>query len=224
MELCVFGSGLVFLGQEYFPFKGGWSFAGERPGQCDRCGPSRFHAHGTFDRMLTTLRNGRPHEVVVWKPRWICTRCGCTLSSAAPDVAPRRSFCDLLIAALLRAYFSSEKGIHDCLPEHLEDAISDRHLARIIAAALERALETQQVIRDVVLEKTEPRPMESFFPDGLDPPENLVRRSRHSQGFRHLWQAMALVLAASRHLSVPVARLLAWARRRAQERQLRFLA
>ena len=223
IDLSVFGSGLVFLGEVYFRFKEGWSFEGQRPSECNRCGPSQFHAHGYFCRFLLTLRDGKLELVVVWKPRWKCTGCEHTVSSNPPDVVPYRHICTLVIVALLWSYLTAEGGVHRCLPERLQDCISVRQLACILVAAAARSLETQQIIREVVLEIQEPRPMESLFPDGLDPPEALVRRTRHQEGYSQLWRALALVIATSSQHLIPIARLLAWARRRAGERKKQFL-
>lgn len=223
VDMSVFGSGLVFLGEVYFEFKGGWSFEALRPVVCERCGASRIHAHGSFSRMLLTLRDGRLEEVVLWKPRWLCTGCGRTISSNPPDIIAYRRPCTLVVLAVLWSYLTAEKGALTCLPEELEVAVSVRHLVRILAAACAASLETQQSIREVVLEIHEPRPMESLFRSGLDPPEPLVRRTGQRPCYIQLWQALVLVLAASSHHRVPVARLLAWARRRAEERTRQFL-
>jgi hypothetical protein len=102
--------------------------------------------------------------------------------------------------------------------------VSERTLARYLKRAKQAAEETQQFIREVLIEKREPRPVEDLFPGGLDPPESLLKKQRREpEKASTLYRALVMLLAGAKALDIDPRTLLAWANRRSQARKRRFL-
>jgi len=220
-----FRDGYVFASMEYFLHQGGYSCVPKRPVVCDKCGSYSgcFHAHGRYRRCLTTLRNWTLIRIQVWKHRWLCLCCGRTMSNGLPDVLPYKRVCTLVIVALLWTYLQGQRGIHSCIPQELEGAAAPRSLARHLRRAKAVCLETQQAIREAVLEIKEPRPWDECFAEGLSPPERLIKRHRRPSPVSTLWRALAMLLISSETLSATPCLLMARARMKAAERGIPFL-
>ena len=101
---------------------------------------------------------------------------------------------------------------HEPIIADLKSAPSSRTLQRWLQRALPGALETQQAYRLAVIERCEPRPVESLFPGGLSPPQWSRRPWRDPPLVASLWRAFALILGAAVKLPLPAAVLLAEAR------------
>ncbi|MCK4603679.1 MAG: hypothetical protein KAU41_03155, partial [Deltaproteobacteria bacterium] len=84
-------------------------------------------------------------------------------------------------------------------------------------------LETQQAIREVLIEIREPRPWDECFHQGLSPPESLTKRYRDSTKAITLWRSLAILLIGSKTLSATPSLLMARARQKAEQRKTRFL-
>ena len=118
------------------------------------------------------------------------------------DVLPYIPNCTLVILALLWSYLEGEKGIYKSIPQELDEAATPRTLARYLKRAKAVCLETQQAIREVLIETREPRPWDKSFHQGLSPPESLTKRYRDSTKAITLWRSLAILLIGSKTLSV----------------------
>lgn len=158
----------------------------------------------------------------VWlrKQRWLDPATGRTCHSRPPDDVPWLHFCTLVIALKLWSWLDGGRGVASAPAGvlDLQDRPSARTAQRWQARALPYAMEFQQAIRLAIIERCEPRPVETLFPGGLSPPDLLMRRSwRDPPALDKLWRALALLLGGAIRLSVPAAVLLAEARGRWDE-------
>ena len=145
------------------------------------------------------------------------------MSTGPPDVLPYMRLCTLVIVALLWTYLQGERGIHHCIPQQLEAAAAPRTLARYLKRAKAVCMETQQAIREVLIETKEPRPWDECFAQGLSPPERLLARHRQPSEVTILWRALAMLLIGSETLSTAPRLLMARAKAKAEHRTRRFL-
>ena len=217
--------GLVFTSAKFFKHQGAYTHVPQRPGICDKCdSPSgRFHAHGRYQRTLTTFKDHIIKTIKVWKQRWLCLCCGRTMSNGPMDVAAYKRNCTLIIVALLWAYLESGKGLHNCIPQKLDPAASPKTLWRYLNQAKTVCRQTQQVIRQVLIELTEPRPWDDCFSHGLSPPEGFFKKHRDVPRTRDLWRTLSMLRMGSKNLSKAPCLLMARARTAAQHKHLRFL-
>jgi hypothetical protein len=115
-------------------------------------------------------------------------------------------------------------GMHNCLPGELSDEVSARSVARHLKSAKANAVETQQFIREVLIEKIEPRPVEELFSGGLDPPESLLQRqAKEPKKVSTLWRALYMVHQGAKALSIDPRTLLAWANQKSRQKNRCFL-
>lgn len=176
-----------------------------------RPGPG-WHGHGYTPASPLFLLEGRLVRRRVLKRRWRNTATGATITDQPPDLLPRRRLCTLLIASLLMHMLTALVGLHSprsCLPE----LCSRRQMQRYLASALRHAERSQQAIRLALIERCEPRPVESLWESGLDPPEQVGRRSQHP-GAPVTWRALEMLNQGALHLQIPISHLLAEARGR----------
>lgn len=215
-----FNSGNVFrLGEIYV-------YRGEPPEDCPRCGSSegRYHCHGGFLRWLKTFVDDQIQRIRLRKPRFLCLSCQKTFSLNPPEVIPYKRYCSFLIVLCLWSYLVCSSGIHHCLPGAFSEDISARTMARHLDAAKHVAQETQQYIREVLIRKMEPRPVEELFPGGLDPPESLRRKqSKGPDTATTLWRALSMLRQGAETLSIDPRTLLAWAKQTSQAKKRSFL-
>jgi len=219
------GDGLIFASGTFSWHQGAYSGVAERPGVCDKCHSDcgGFHAHGRYKRSLTTLSNWALTKVAIWRQRWLCLRCERTMSTGPPDVIAHIPICTLVIVALLWSYLQGQSGIHNSIPPELEGAAEPRTLARYLKRAKAACLQTQQAIREALIEIKEPRPWDEAFPQGLSPPQRLINRHREPSLVATLWRAVAMLLIGSETLSIAPCVLMARAKTKAQQRSSRFL-
>jgi hypothetical protein len=163
--LSCFRDGFLFTSGTYFLHKGAYTRVPERPCLCDKCDSDSgcFYAHGRYTRWVKTLKDAVLTPVRVWRQRWLCLCCGRTMSNGTPDVLPYVPNCTLVILALLWSYLEGGKGIHNSIPQELYEAASPRTLARYLKRAKAVCLETQQAIREVLIEVRDPRPWDEGF-------------------------------------------------------------
>ena len=96
-----------------------------------------------------------------------------------------------------------------------ESCASRRTVQRWLHRLLGDSLKIQQAIRRAVIEKCEPRPVETLFEGGLPPPKGLLRRPwKDPPSVTALWRALAILFRGALVLDVPVSLLLTEARRR----------
>jgi hypothetical protein len=180
-----------------------------------------WHAHGYFARRIWMLDMARLKLVRkrVWKRRWLDPVVVETCHSRPPDDAAQVWSCTLVVVLSLWAWLDSGQGVcnaPEAVPE-LQDHPSPRTVERWLVRAADRADDVLQTIRQAVIERSEPRPVEHLFPGGLSPPETLLHRRwrrRDATEIGHLWQAFAWLLGGAIELEVPAALLLAEARGR----------
>ena len=159
-------------------------------------------------------------RVFVRKQRWLEVATGRTCHSRPPDDLPWLHFCTLVIAVKLWSWLDGGRGVASA-PSVIvdqQDRPSPRTVQRWLSRALPMAMEFQQAIRLAVIERSEPRPVETLFPGGLSPPGQVVRRPwRDPPALDKLWRALAMLLGGALGLCVPAAVLLAEARGRWDE-------
>ena len=211
--------GVVLRGGEYV-------CEGNPPSICPVCesGAGHYHAHGSFRRWLKAIVWGGIVKIRLRKPRFLCLSCLHTFSLHPPETIPYQRVCVAMIAAFLWCYLASAGGFHNCLDPELSEHVSVRNLARHVKRAKRCALDTQQAIREVVMEKIEPRPKEEIFPGGLDPPDSLLRKQRHEpKEAAILWRALELARQASHTIFSDPRALLAWANQNNDAKKRSFL-
>ncbi len=223
--LSGFRDGFVFTSGKYFLYQGAYTSVPERPCLCDKCHSDSgcFHAHGRYTRWVKTLKDAVLTPVRVWRQRWLCLCCGRTMSNGTPDVLPYVPNCTLVILALLWAYLEGGKGMHESIPQGLYDAATPRTLARYVKRAKAVCLETQQAIREVLIEIRDPGPWDESFHQGLSPPESLRKRYRDSASATTLWRSLTILALGSKTLLATPSVLMARARQKAEQRKSRFL-
>jgi hypothetical protein len=223
--LSGFQDGLIFASDMFFWHQGAYSCAPKRPTICDKCASESglFHAHGRYQRWVKTMKDFVLTPLRVWRHRWLCLRCGRTMSTGPPDVLPSIRLCTLVLVALLWCYLDGVKGVHNAAPPELDHAASPRTLARYLKRAKALCLKTQQAIREVLIEIKEPRPWEECFHSGLSPPASLIKRHREPSPAGMLWRALAMLLKGSETLATSPCLLMARARQKAQQRRSPFL-
>jgi hypothetical protein len=217
--------GLVFTSAKFFKHQGAYTRVPQRPDICDKCDSrsGRFHAHGRYQRSLTTLKDRFLKTIKIWKHRWLCLCCGRTMSNGSEDIVAYKQNCTLVIVALLWAYLQSGKGLHNGIPQKLYQAASPKTLWRYFKQAKTVCRQTQQSIREVLIEVTEPRPWDDCFFHGLSPPEGFFKWHRDVPKTRNLWRALTMLRIGSKNLSKAPSLLMARARTAAQQKHLRFL-
>ena len=188
-------------------------FTFEKP----RPGPE-WDVHGwlTVKRKIADL-DGRVRSVTLKKRRWLHT-------AAAPDGQRTRHdrppddlgalYEPLIVAASLWCWLDGDLGLQKYI-EPYHDGPATRTVQRWLRKALPYALVTQQRIREVLIEKNEPRPFEQLFPGGIPPPG-----SRRRHGWRDpdrtctLCQGLTILFRGASKLALSAPALLAEARRR----------
>lgn len=189
---------------------------GQRPG-------SGWHVHGWCRRWLRVLVGGQVRRVRLRKRRWRLGRRGPTCHSRPLDEHAFVGLSSLLIVLKLYGWLGGEAGVHRQGPAaakqtHAVEDVSPRTMLRWLQRALPAAMSIQQAIREAVIERCEPRPMEQLFPSGLPPPEALVRRRwKEATATLALWRSFALLAGAAIALDVNPALILAEARGRMRD-------
>ena len=211
-----FSDGYVFTSEAVFKHQGAFACVPQRPVICDKClSRSVFHAHGRYQRGLTTLKAAHPTSVTVWRHRWLCLCCGRTMSNGTPDVLAYVPNCTLVVLALLWCYLHGSGGLHNSIGYPLDQTASPRTLARYVKRAKSVCTRTQQAIRRVLMEVKEPRPWDEAFAHGLPPPQRLLRHSS-AVPTHILWRALAMLVITAGKLGIPLCLLMARATTRTE--------
>jgi len=190
-------------------------FRGVRPGP-------QWHRHGTFERKLFTLEAGELVRITVHKQRWRLQGTTRTCHSRPPEDLASVWFCSLIVATSLWGWLTGDEGLHRRAPvlDALEERPSPRTVQRWLARALVHADETATALRRAVIERSEPRPMESHVGGGLSPPH---RRWGGSSAVSTLHSGLSLLYEGAQALDVHVSLLLAEARGRQHVRKTGWL-
>ena len=164
------------------------------------------------------LMSGKPVTICVFKHRWKHKVTGKTCHSRPPDDPALVRFCTLIVMLRVYAVVSSELGFCNRAEayEGLEtDCGSDRTVQRWTARAMANGMEIQQAIRLMLIEESEPRPMERLFDGGLSPPGAVMRRRWKSPlRLQQLLTGYEMLLVTARRFLKHASILLAGARRR----------
>ena len=204
------GDGLAFVASVYaVDDLGRHVFIGDRPSELDG---GRWHGHGYTDSRPWTLREGRFVRIRVRKHRWKQLTTGRTVTSQPPDALPGRHVDVLVVAACLLRMLTAAVGLHSRAPD-APGVRSPRQLQRDLAAACELALPIQQAVRRALMNRCVPRPVETLWEGGLDPPRELARRCHHPNA-PLIWTALEIMRTGAEQLGTPLSSLLAEARRR----------
>ena len=192
-------------------------YRGTRPGP-------EWVGHGTFGRKLWTLVDAELRRIEVYKQRWRRRSTNETRHSRPPDELGAVAFCSLVVIATLWGWLASSRGLHSHEPvlPSLEERPSRRTVGRWLRRALAHADETALALRRTVIERSEPRPMESHVGGGLSPPADR-RRWADPSATSKLRSGLYLLLRAAVALAVPVSVLLAEARGRQHIRRQSWL-
>lgn len=199
----------MWLGAYRMRGKGELQYDGRRP-------DGGWHAHGYFRCGLTVVLNGRLCRRYLWKRRWRRVADGRTVCSRPPDDLALRH-CALVVLIELWSWLDGADGVlraqsvlgaEDLRP-------SPRTVQRWLRNLLVAPMALQQPIREAIIERSEPRPVELIFPSGLSPPGGLTRRCWADRpGVEQLWRAIAMLLGGAIALGVAAPVLLAEARGR----------
>lgn len=193
---------------------GSFVFSGERPSD------GKWHGHGYFSRALWVLRDGFLVEITLWKHRWLRVGTTTTCHSRSPEELPSFGASVLVVALILFSWLDSGQGVSSrTSPEPIagmhESCASRRTRQRWLHKLSRNSLMMQQAYRRAVVERSEPRPVETLFRGGLSPPAGLERRGwKDPPSVTTLWRAFAILFLGALGLDVPVALLLTEARGR----------
>ena len=163
------------------------------------------------------LADGVVQRMRVHKRRWLDTVTGATCHSRPPDDPVAAYSSTLVVFAALWGWLVSARGLHRHEPvvPSLDAAASRRTVQRWLRRALRHAIAIQQAVRLAVIQRCEPRPIESLFPRGLSPPPALMRRAwKDPLGIACLWRGLTYAVRGSSKLEIPLSTLLAEARGR----------
>ncbi len=188
-------------------------YRGPRPG-------AGWYSHGSFRRELSVLVGGLLRVVKVTKHRWLHVATGRTCHDRPPDEVPWLRFCTLVVAVKLWAWLDGGRGVSKApvVIDDQDDRAVPRTQQRWLARALPYAMRLQQAVRRAVIERSEPRPVETMFPGGLSPPGTVMRRSwRVPPAVEKLWRGLAFLMGGALRFQIPTAVLLAEARGRWDE-------
>ena len=184
-------------------------FRGERPGD-------DWDAHGFFQRWLQTVVDGERKRERLLKQRWRHVG-GSTCHSRPPDDVAQIHFCTVIVVLCLWAWLVSGRGaeVYEDVFPSLSERPSRRTRQRWMKRALAHAMQTQQFLRLVVIERGEPRPMKRLFPSGLAPPGDEDRRRWKAAASVDLLRGgLEIAVDSAVSFDVPLAVLLAEARGR----------
>ena len=189
-------------------------YVGERPDD------GQWHGHGYFDRELWILCKSGLEKIRLWKHRWLLVGTNSTCHSRPAEELPSFKSSLLIVFLVVFAWLDSGKGLsHRDRPEPItgvyDRCASRRTAQRGLHELLGDSLEIQQAIRRAVIERCEPRPVETLFRGGLPPPDGLERRGwKDPPAVARLWRALAVLFRGALVLDVPASLLLTEARRR----------
>lgn len=182
-----------------------FEWRGERPS-------GGWHVLGWLDVQRWLIRGGRLRLITIRKRRWVRADRSETCHSRPPDDLGSR-YDTLFVAVEVLCWLTALCGVHayDGRFEHGPDR---RTVQRWLRRALPHGLWTQHVIRKVLIEKGEPRPVELLAPGGLSPP--FLNRSgwRDPDRTWTLFRGLAMLMIGAEELGFAPALLLAEARGR----------
>ena len=189
-------------------------YQGRRPQQ------GKWHGHGSFPKTSWVLRAGVLVQIQIWKHRWRRVGTSTTCHSRPDEEAHSAGACLLVIVLMVFSWLDSGRGLshkdrHEPIVGAGEACACRRTIQRWLHKLLPHAMDIQQAIRRAVIERCEPRPVETLFEGDLSPPKGLERRRwKDPSSVSQLWRAFAILFRGALGLDVPVAHLLAEARGR----------
>jgi hypothetical protein len=189
-------------------------YGGERPED------GQWHGHGYFARKLWVLREKGLEQIRLWKHRWRLVGTNTTCHSRPFEELPTFGASLGIVFLVIFEWLDSGKGLshrdrRSVLSDVEERCASRRTEQRWLHRYVPDALSIQQAIRRAVIERCEPRPVETLFRGGLPPPDGLERRGwKDPPSVLALWRAFAILFIGALVLDVPVSLLLTEARGR----------
>lgn len=181
-----------------------YEWRGERP-------EGVWHVLGWLDVGRWLICDGQVRRVTVRKRRWVRADRSETRHSRPPDDHGGR-YDALFVAVELMSWLAALVGRRVAAP--FNNRPHHRTVQRWLRRALPHGMNTQQAIRLVLIEKSEPRPMELLFPGGLSPPAANRSRWRDPEGALILFHGLEMLTIGARNLKIAPAKLLAEARGR----------
>lgn len=220
-----FRNGLLFTSRSFFRHKGAYAFVPSPPIVCDKCSirSGLFRAHGRFKRSLVTLRNSVLISVKIWKYRWLCLNCRCTMSTGPADTLPHIGNCTLVIVVLLWTYLEGDTGLQHSIFPDMTGSAEPRTLARYLKRARHGRADTQRAITTELTKTEESRQRFKRLIRKLTPPDKLGKRFRNPEAMNDLWCTLALLLNSADGLSIDPCLLMERVTTEARKQGLRFL-
>ena len=173
-----------------------------------------WHAHGYTTKRLLVLDKRRLRVLVVHKQRWLERETGRTIHDRPGRDVPWSYYGLAVVLTATWAWMTSPKGLHHVEWPWLDEGPSRRTAQRWMARLLVQALAWQVAIRDVIVERLAPEPLERVFPAGLPPPGTVARwRSSAAQACQ-LFRGLVLLNECAPLVSIPWPRLAVEAHRR----------
>ena len=189
---------------------GSLRYDGERPGPT-------WHIHGYLDVRVWVLTDGVVRRVLLSKRRWYEPDAKVTCHSRPPDAPVGARSSTLVVFVALWSWLSGEAGLHryaSVFPG-IDRCASRRTVQRWLDRVRPHAMAIQHAILRAVIERSEPRPVERLFPQGLPPPRSLLRRHwKDPTMVGRLFRALVIAVAGCIEFQIPVSILLAEARGR----------
>ena len=209
-SLMVLGNRYKRLADDLFTWEG------PRPGPA-------WHVHGWLGvQRVIAVGDGLTRVVTLLKRRWLDTE-------APPDSPKTRHdrppddlgglYDALIVAASLWCWLDAALGLQR-YAEPFHDGPATRTVQRWLRKALPNAMRAQQRIREVLIEKCEPRPFEQLVPGGIPPPGSRLRRGwRDPDSVWTLCQGLTMLFRGASALVLHPPALLAEARGRGSHPQ-----
>lgn len=180
-----------------------------------------WHIHAWTETTLVIIDRGRRRTILLLKPRYRAVDRSATRTSQPPDVILGRYALAWWVTELL-AWLGGVLGLHRYLSP-VAGGPDRRTVQRWLARARSRGLALQHAVRNVEMERSEPRPTEMLFKGGLSPPF-LTRRSwLEPDRTSTLYRGLAMLIVAARARNSELTPLLAEVRGRSAQPSLHNL-
>ena len=169
---------------------------------------------------LWMVREATLVRVRLHKQRWLNPETGKTCHSRSPAEAFSSSFCTLIVVLSLWSRLEMPE-VYDGTVQIVDgptEVPSLRTIERWKHRVLPHAAMSQQILRDAVIARSEPRPFEESFPGGVPPPCLLQeKRWRDPNRVQKLQTGLAILFGGAIALQTCAATLLAEARGRSEQ-------
>jgi hypothetical protein len=187
---------------------GTYTFGGVRPGEA-------WVGHGYFSRQVVARDHGKDVQVSLQIHRWRRRGTRETVSTPPPGILPRRHYGAVLIVALLYGWLLGRHGLlHARGPLAARYRPAARTLQRWRRRATSDALRFHQALRELLLDRCEPRPADFDWEEARGPPPGGVSSDSVRSKGPLLRKTLAVLWHVASSLSLQPSQLLAGARGR----------